>query len=733
MINSQYYKGLYLENELRESGGYGIQDFAKLKSWWSVYQAGFRINDLIANGFMDENKVYSVRQLIEDKQYLLKELSIILQPVELIPYFSFQEIEQIIPNSYHYYTVQRLIREGFIVVADFLPHQSYVQLILPNYAPKMDFSTINYDDLVEKYFLNEFMKDNHVYSKLRFLFVSRKLNLSQLRENVNLSLERMSDFGFNNLCELKQEGFTFKEVLSSKKFKVCDILETYCPVPVTATFQDDNSKRAFIRNVLETEYHLSLNDFKFPCSHPKDLHCCGFSWKEIYDIGNYPVSEFIDSQFRVKEAFSELEISLEELFKSLDRQSNPARQFLLVPRDFKEANIPMEALANYPHYFNGESFLKSGYSAKEIIPFCMDTKTRVWKDIYSFKYSAAFSVAEMIEYNQGKNFSLKEWQTMGYITEDHVQQLKDVAGYTITDIFEFERHPSGFSAGFSVQDYIDEGFNILEIRNFKIKNLKNQGKYNLTDFLEFDYSLEDLAKAGFSLKDFHTDLKIPILALRDLIDPSNINSYFHFELMENFPEISNWDWKTKYLFNSEIFRKAGVTISTLITEQVYSYEDLRFEKAYSAREYLIAIGENYELLKTEIHFSLSEYVSLGLSPKLAYEHTNCALYELFIAFKTRIDEILSLAESGYFAMEDLIAAHIRRFIPFQSDENYYYRFTIKQFRQMGFNVKNLYHCRDEIEEYRDSGFTSEELYIGGFTRREIVVLFPEFTLENLSL
>jgi hypothetical protein len=739
MIDSQYYKSLYLENELRESGGYSIQDFAKLKSGWSVYQAGFRINEMIANGFTDESRLYSVRQLIEDKEYLLKELKIKVQPEELIPYFSFQEIAEIIPDSYRYYTVQRLIKERAIVAANFVPYESYVHSILPNYVPSIDFSTLNYEDPVEKYFLNKYLRDKNFYLK-KFLFASRKLKFRQVMEIFNLSLEKMFDLGFKNLCELKEEGFNFKEVLSAKKFKVCNILETYCPVPDTATFHDDASKRVYFRNILETEFRLSLNDLKFPCSRPKDLRYCGFSWKEIYDKGNYPVSEFIDSQFRVKDAFSELEISLEEFFKSLDRQPQSTRK--LVPRDFKEANIPIEALANYPHYFQGKEFLRSGYSAKEIIPLCIDTKTRIWKDIhirFHFNYSSSFSVAEMIEYNQGKSFSLSEWQTMGYIIEDHVQRLKDVAGYTITDIIQFEQNRNGnqyhadFSAGFSVQDYIDEGFNIKKFGNFKIKNLKNQGKYNLTDFLEFGYSLEDLAKAGFSLKDFRTDLKIPILALRDLVDPSYSNKNFHFELMENFPEISNLVWKTKYLFSSEDFKKVGVTISTLITEHVYSYEDLRFEKAYTSEEYLIAVGENYELLKTEIHFSLSEYVSTGLSPQLAYEHTDCALYELFNAFKTRIGEILSLADSGYFVIEDLIAAHIRRFIPFQEDEDYYCRFTIKQLRQMGFNVKNLYPYGDEIEDYRDSGFTPEELYIGGFTRREIVALYPEFTLESLFL
>jgi hypothetical protein len=53
-LNSHYYNNIYLENELRERGGYTISDFAELSPPWSVYRAGFKINDLLANGFTDE-------------------------------------------------------------------------------------------------------------------------------------------------------------------------------------------------------------------------------------------------------------------------------------------------------------------------------------------------------------------------------------------------------------------------------------------------------------------------------------------------------------------------------------------------------------------------------------------------------------------------------------------------------------------------------------------------------
>jgi hypothetical protein len=672
-----------------------------------------------------------LRQLIEDKGYLLRDLSVSFDPQELLPYFSCQNLLRIFPGSHRLFTVQQLIREGIIVAADFTPNPSYVHKILPGYTVKIDFSTINYHDTVEKYFLDKYTKDLSFSSNIKAQFKLGGLNLRKLHENVKLSVGMMFHSGFTDLRELKNVGFGFKEILASKMFTAQSILDTYCPLREI----DDYSARVAFRNLLKTEFSIGLNDLKFPASNPQDLHCFGFSWKEIYEIGNYPVSEIFGPQFRVKELLCELDLSLEELFESWN--DHPSYRFSLVPRDFNDANIPIESPVKFHRFFKGETFLKSGYPAKKIIPLCLDPDTRIWKDInlMSFRYSSTFSVAEMVESNHGKNFSLDAWEKMGYITADHVQQLKDVAGYTITDIFNFRGSDGKYSAGFSAQSCIDEGFNIKDLKLFNVKDLKNQRKYNLPDFLEFGYSLQELAGKGFSLNDFHSQLKIPLIALRNLKSNFDRSKLLHsdLELMQNFPEISNMDWRRKYLLNSKDFRNAAITVSTLIAEQVYSYEDLRFEKAYTSEEYLIAVGDNYELLKTEIHFSPSEYFSTGLSPQLAYEHTNCPLYELFKAFKTRIDDILSLAKSGNFVLEDLIAAHIRRFIPFQSDVSYYSRFTIKQLKQMGFNAKNLYPYRNEIEEYRDSGFTSEELYIGGFTRREIVALFPEFTLENISL
>lgn len=726
-------------------------------------------------------------------------------------------------------SIQFLIQENLLPVPAVFstPSQSRISHLLlvptspehvktqyPGYSVDfIDYDRLNFDSPLELFYLQEFIRNLHEGQKMKELVVvknqlescwpskpqssSSSSLLLFLKERCTIPLIFFYSMGYQDNLELKEQGnYSLRELLSIYKFPISSLLTTF--LPPSSIEENMSAKDLLLTHFqidLQTCPYLHWKGWKTPCYSIRDLQSAGYSLQEIHEFGEYPIEFFLTEGFRGKQLHDEVKIPLKDLLVNRYFHGPSTFEKPLTTKDCFELQIPLPELMKATQGFSFEfkDFASSGYSNDEIAQY-VTIHHFILNPYNSYAASAVstYSAKDLVFFHGNRSYSVEEWMNLGffYYRPRILELIRDI-GMKFSDICV--AYPSAITSKLiTAKDLLeDEGINLTTLRKRLPDtlpadgvNLREQSKYSLRSLLDSGlFSVYDLLNSGFTLRDFHQFIRVPVEELWRWQFYPNISWSSQFSaksFLEQFPELPLQFWRQVVGFTSKDFSAAGVSVQQLMEEGVYSsLFQLRYEGNYRIVEYLPALvalfplptvdhddedgGEDIpsqqravysfdvQVLRDQLNCSLGEYLALSdccykffsssstslkdkrknlLPAKKIQELSQCSFDDLCAAYEreyqtdytskksvTRFLELL-VDQSG-FSRDELVGLGIQRYLPWFQQETYS-RFSIAQFRAMGFTVRQLYdNGRDSIEEYRSSGYSQEELWLGGFTRREI--------------